>query len=61
MTSFLNKRKIRIFDFKQFAQPFRDTLIQNAQRIAQENNLKIEYIRKKNFRKEDRIAEIIKK
>lgn len=61
MTSFLNKRKIRIFDFKQFAQPFRDTLIQNAQRIARENNLEIEYIRKKNFRKEDRIAEIIKK
>jgi len=59
MTSFLKARRIRIFDYPQFAQPLRDAIIENAQHIAQENNLDIEYIRKKNFRKEDRIQEII--
>ena len=35
-------------------------MIENAKRIAHENNLKIEYVPKKNFRQEDRIAEILK-
>ena len=66
MTSFLKARRIRIFDYQQFTQPLRDAIIApwrhaaNAQRIAHDNNLEVEYIKKKNFRKEDRIAEIIK-
>ncbi len=60
MTSFLHEKKIRIFDYPQFAQGLRNELIAHAQKIARENNLKIEYIPKKNFRQEKRIAEILK-
>jgi len=61
MTSYLNQQRIRIFDYPQFVQPLRDKLILNAQQIAQKSGVEIEYIKKKNFRKEDRIAAIIKK
>ena len=62
MTSFMYKQKIRIFDYKeQFDQPLRDAIIHNAKQIARDNGLTIEYLKKKNFRKEDRIAEILKK
>jgi hypothetical protein len=60
MTSFLYEKKIRIFDYPQFAQSLRDELIAHTQKIADENNLAIEYIQKKNFRQEYRIAEILK-
>lgn len=60
MTSFLHSHKIRIFDYPQFTQPLRESIINNAKSIAKENDIEIEYIKKKNFRKETRIAEIIK-
>jgi hypothetical protein len=62
MTSYLNIHKIRIFDYPRFAEPFRDAIKKNAERVAKENGLEIEFVRKwKSFRKEDRIAEVIKK
>jgi hypothetical protein len=61
MTTFLNIKKIRIFDYPRFAEPLRDQLRENAERIAQDNSLQIEFIKKKNFRKEERIQQIIKK
>ena len=60
MTSYLKAKGIRIFDYPKFAQPLRDAIIDNAQRIADDNNIEIQYIRQKNFRKENRIAAIIK-
>jgi hypothetical protein len=60
MTSFLNAHKIRIFDYPLFAEPLRDELRNNAEHIARENCLEIEFIRKKNFRKESRIQDILK-
>jgi hypothetical protein len=61
MTSYLYRHKIRIFDYPTaFAKPLRDTLRANAEAIAKENGLKIEFIRKgKSFRKEERIREIV--
>jgi hypothetical protein len=61
MTSFLYQHQIRIFDYKDFAQPLRDIIRVNADAIAQENGLEIEFIRKsKRFRKEKRIHKILK-
>lgn len=60
MTSFLNAKGIRIFDFTQWADPLREEIRANAGKIAGDNDLEIEFIRKKNFRKEDRINDIIK-
>jgi DNA-binding transcriptional ArsR family regulator len=56
----LNRRRIRIFDFTKFAEPLRDAIRENAERLARENGLTIEFIRKIGaFRKEDRIQEIL--
>jgi hypothetical protein len=60
MTSFLNMRNIRIFDYPRFAEPLRDELRKNAEKIAAENNLEIEFIRKNDFRKEKAIKDILK-
>ena len=39
----------------------RDEINENAKSIARENGLEIEFVRKKNFRKDDRVAKIIAK
>jgi len=60
MTSFLYANEIRVFDYPSFAQPLREEIRQNAHRIAIENGIEIEHIRKiKAFRKEDRIQHIL--
>lgn len=60
MRLYLNQNNIRIFDFPRFAEPLRDEIRDNAERLAGENSIKIEFIRRsKSFRKEDRIKEII--
>jgi len=60
MAGFLSYKNIRIFDYPRFAEPLRDELRKNAERVASENGLEIEFIRKKNFRKEKRIQDILK-
>jgi hypothetical protein len=60
MTGYLYKHQIRIFDYAQFAEPLSEQIRENAERLAQQHGLQIEYIRKKNFRKEERIQAILK-
>jgi hypothetical protein len=55
MTSYLYTNGVRIFDYPRFAEPFRDQLKQNAERLAAENGLTVEFLRKRNVRKEDRV------
>jgi hypothetical protein len=60
MTKYLYTQQIRIFDYTQFAEPLRDLIRANAQTIAEEKGLVIEFISKKDdFRKEERVKEII--
>jgi hypothetical protein len=61
MTSFLFERQIRIFDYAKFAEPFRNRIRENAEQRAAEAGIEIEFIRKRNFRKEDRVKEILAK
>ena len=62
MTAYMKTNNIRIFDFSSFSQPLTEQIRQNAQRIADENGIEIEFIRKlRAFRKDDRIQEIIQK
>lgn len=62
MSSFLSSQSIRIFDYPAFADGLRGEVRENAERIAGENGLEIEFIRKiKAFRKEERIKDILKK
>lgn len=62
MTSYLKANSICIFDFANFSQPLTEQVQLNAQRIADENGIEIEFIRKlRAFRKDDRIQESISK
>ena len=60
MTAYLTKRNIRIFDFTQFAKPLTDAIKANAEELATASGLQIDYVRKKNFRKEDKIKAVLK-
>jgi predicted transcriptional regulator len=59
MTSYLYKNNVKIFDYPRFAEPFKEAIRTNAERIAKEHNIEIEFIRKSGVRKESIIAEKI--
>jgi hypothetical protein len=63
MTSVLHAEKIQIFDYPdKLANPLREQIRANAERVAAENGIEIDFIRKiKEFRKEDRIQVILSK
>ena len=61
ITHYFYSNDIRIFDFANFSQPLTQKIRDNAEQIARDNGIEIEFIRKvKAFRKDDRIAEIIR-
>lgn len=61
ITSYLSARQIRIFDYPRFAQPLRDQLRENAERLAAENGLESEFIRRpKSFRQEEKVRQILR-
>jgi len=60
MAQLLSYQGIRLFDYTQWAEPLREELRQNAERLAAEAGLEIEFIRcHKAFRKEERIKAIL--
>ena len=62
MTAYLHSHGIRIFDYPRFALPLRDEVRQNAESVAREAGLDIEFIRSSgSFRKEARVQEILAK
>jgi hypothetical protein len=63
MATTLDNRGIRLFDYAtEFAQPFREAIRAHAERVAAEEGVEVEYIKKpKGYRKEDRIREIVAK
>jgi hypothetical protein len=60
MAGYLSYRDIRLFDYARWAEPLGDQVRANAERLAAEAGLEIEFIRKlKAFRKEDRVQAIL--
>jgi hypothetical protein len=55
----LHQAGIRCFDLAHFALPLRERIRDHAARRASEAGLQIEFIERRSFRKEDRIAEIL--
>lgn len=55
----LRQDNIRCFDLKQFAEPLREAMRDHAIKLARTAGLEVEFIQRKNFRKEDRITEIL--
>jgi len=60
MTRYLYQKGIRIFDYAKFAEPFRERIRENVEKQAERNGIKIEFIHKKDFRKEMRVQEVMK-
>jgi len=60
MTSFLYAHQIRIFDYPKFAEPYRDQIRENAERMAKAAGIEIELIRTRSIRKEDRAQELLR-
>lgn len=59
MTSYLRARGIRIFDYTKFAEPLRDQVRRNAEKLAEDNGLSIQFVHKSNVRKEDIVQKIL--
>jgi len=61
MARHLTEQGVRLFDYTQWAEPLREEIRQHAERLAREAGLTIEFIRRKDFRKEDRVRELLGK
>jgi hypothetical protein len=59
MTKYLYARGIKIFDFTEFAKPLTEAIKANAETLAASAGLTVDYIRKKNFRKEEKIKSVL--
>jgi hypothetical protein len=60
MTKHLAGKGIRVFDFSKWAEPLNAEIRSNAEKVAEESGLTIEYIQKpRSFRKEERIEKIL--
>jgi hypothetical protein len=60
MTGYLYAHGIRVFDFATWAKPKRDEIRANAEAVARAAGIEIEFIRKKNMRKEERGEAIVR-
>ena len=61
MTGYFYGQNMKIFDYANFSRPLTEKVRSNAESIAKEHDIEIEFIRKTQaFRKDDKIQEIIK-
>lgn len=60
MTTYLYQHNIKIFDYPRFAEPFKTLINENARQIAKDNDIEIEFVRKRNVRKEDLVKKRLK-
>lgn len=59
LESRLRQDQIRCFDLKHFAEPLREGVREHAIKLARAAGLEVEFIPRKNFRKEDRITKLL--
>lgn len=61
MTSYLYTKGVRIFDYPKFAEPFKEELRANAEKVARDNGVEIEFVAKSHLRKEDLVKKVLDK
>jgi hypothetical protein len=61
MTGYLGWRGIRIFDYARWAEPLREQVRANAQRLAEQSGFAIEHLRNSTERKEDLVRQILRR
>jgi len=59
MAAYLGSRGVRLFDYPRFAMSFREEIRAHAEALALKNGLTIDFIRRRDFRKEERIKAIV--
>jgi hypothetical protein len=59
MAAYLTARQVRLFDYPQWAAPLREDIRAHAEQVAREAGLTIDFIQRKDFRKEARIKAIL--
>lgn len=59
MTTYLYRNEVRIFDYPKFAEPFREELRTNAEKLAGEHGVEIEFVGKSNIRKESLVQKVL--
>jgi hypothetical protein len=59
MAAVLQRKHIRCFDLGQYLEPLREQVRQNAEAIAAEHGLKIQYLQDRHVRKEALVAEVL--
>ena len=59
MAGVLRRAHIRCFDLAQYVEPIREEIRQNAERLAAEHGLQIQYLPKHDTRKEKIVAEVL--
>jgi hypothetical protein len=59
MAAHLRAKDVRLFDYPQFAMRFREEIRAHAEELARQNGLTIDFIRRRDFRKEERIKAIV--
>ncbi|MDP1965240.1 MAG: hypothetical protein Q8K93_23905, partial [Reyranella sp.] len=60
ITSYFYANQLRIFDYAKVAEPYKEKIRSNAESIAKEHGIEVEFIRKSSVRKEAIIAKKIK-
>ncbi len=59
MSSYLSAHGIRIFDYTKFAEPLRDRIRSNAEKLATDNGIKVEFLRTSKATKEAIVERIL--
>jgi hypothetical protein len=59
MTSYLTAQGIRVFDYTKFAEPLRDQIRSNAEALAEQSGIEIQFLRTSNIRKESVVQKIV--
>ncbi len=61
MALYLRAQGVRLFDVPRFAMPFREVVKTNAERLAHEHGIAVQFIRHHDMRKESLVANILEK
>ena len=61
MTSYLNRKGIRIFDYARFADDLRDKIRKQIDSIVSETGVEVHYLKKSGIRKESFVSDILEK
>ena len=61
MTSYLRYKKVRVFDYRKFTEPFGKQIRENAEQMAKSFGIEIKHLNKSKLDKDDLVKSVLKK